>query len=363
MKVSPHQENHSRRMVTDKLLHYAFPASYKLPFFAFEYSEQYPENGWTVYEPIAELKRQGLPNESWRITRFNEHYEICETYPAVWAVPAAANDNDLRSVAAFRSRGRIPVLSWIHPESQATITRCAQPLVGVSGKRSRDDETYIQHIMDANAQSHKIFIMDARPSVNAVANKAKGGGYESEDAYQNAEVQFLDIHNIHVMRESLRKLQEVCYPHIDNAHWLSNLEATHWLDHIRCVLSGALRIADKVESHKTSVVVHCSDGWDRTAQLTALAMLMLDGYYRTIIGFAVLVEKEWLSFGHKFAQRIGHGDDRHQDADRSPVFLQFVDCVWQIMRQFPHAFQFTEDLLLTLLDHLYSCLFGTFLYN
>ncbi|KAK8733386.1 hypothetical protein OTU49_006613, partial [Cherax quadricarinatus] len=357
------EENHSRRMVTEKLLQYAFPASHKLPFFAFEYCEQYPENGWSVYEPIAELKRQGLPNESWRITRINELYELCETYPAVWAVPAAACDNDLRNVAAFRSRGRIPVLSWIHPESQATITRCAQPLVGVSGKRSRDDEAYIQHIMDANAQSHKIFIMDARPSVNAVANKAKGGGYESEDAYQNAEVQFLDIHNIHVMRESLRKLQEVCYPHIDNAHWLSNLEATHWLDHIRCVLSGALRIADKVESHKTSVVVHCSDGWDRTAQLTALAMLMLDGYYRTITGVAVLIEKEWLSYGHKFAQRIGHGDDRHQDADRSPVFLQFVDCVWQIMRQFPHAFQFTEDLLITLLNHLYSCLFGTFLYN
>lgn len=57
----------------------------------------------------------------------------------------------------------LQVLSWIHPESQATITRCAQPLVGVSGKRSRDDEAYIQHIMDANAQSHKIFIMDARP--------------------------------------------------------------------------------------------------------------------------------------------------------------------------------------------------------
>jgi len=46
-------------------------------------------------------------------------------------------------------------------------------------------------------------------SANAYANKAKGGGYESEDAYQNAELVFLDIHNIHVMRESLRKLQGI----------------------------------------------------------------------------------------------------------------------------------------------------------
>lgn len=65
-------------------------------------------------------------------------------------------------------------------------------------------------------------------------------------------------------------------------------------------MAGALRIADKVESGKTSVVVHCSDGWDRTGQLTSLAMLMLDGYYRTIRGFEVLLEKEWLSFGHRF---------------------------------------------------------------
>ena len=87
---------------------------------------------------------------------------------------------------------------------------------------------------------------------------------------------------------------------------------------------------DKVENHRTSVMVHCSDGWDRTAQLTAIALLLLDPYYRTLRGFQVIIEKEWLSFGHKFAQRIGHGDDRHSDADRSPVFLQFIDCVWQV---------------------------------
>ncbi|XP_014105613.1 PREDICTED: myotubularin-related protein 2 isoform X4 [Pseudopodoces humilis] len=304
-------EGRTRRSIFENLMKYAFPVSNNLPLFAFEYKEVFPENGWKVYDPIWEYRRQ--------------------------------------------------VLSWIHPESQATITRCSQPMVGVSGKRSKEDEKYLQAIMDSNAQSHKIFIFDARPSVNAVANKAKGGGYESEDAYQNAELVFLDIHNIHVMRESLRKLKEIVYPNIEETHWLSNLESTHWLEHIKLILAGALRIADKVESGKTSVVVHCSDGWDRTAQLTSLALLMLDGYYRTIRGFEVLVEKEWLSFGHRFQLRVGHGDKNHADADRSPVFLQFIDCVWQMTRQFPTAFEFNEYFLITILDHLYSCLFGTFL--
>uniref|UniRef100_A0A8C7ZM18 Myotubularin related protein 2 n=1 Tax=Oryzias sinensis TaxID=183150 RepID=A0A8C7ZM18_9TELE len=306
---------------------------------------------------------KGIPNESWRITKVNDHYELCDTYPASLVVPVNIPDDELKKVAAFRGKGRIPVLSWIHPESQATVTRCSQPMAGVNGKRCKEDEKYLQAIMDANAQSHKLFIFDARPNVSALANKMKGGGVESEDAYQNAELVFLDIHNIHVMRESLRKVKEAIYPNIDDAHWLSNLESTHWLEHIKLILAGALRIADKVESGKTSVVVHCSDGWDRTTQLTSLAMLMLDGYYRTIRGFEILIEKEWLSFGHRFQQRIGHGDKNYTDAERSPVFVQFVDCVWQLTRQFPSAFEFNEYFLITILEHLFSCLFGTFLCN
>lgn len=70
--------------------------------------------------------------------------------------------------------------------------------------------------------------------------------YESEDAYQNAELIFLDIHNIHVMRESLRKLKELCFPNIEESRWLSGLESTYWLKHIKCILAGAVRIVDKV---------------------------------------------------------------------------------------------------------------------
>ncbi|XP_058907079.1 myotubularin-related protein 1 isoform X2 [Kogia breviceps] len=363
LRLAYKQEEQSKLGIFENLNKHAFPLSNGQTLFAFNYKEKFPVNGWKVYDPVSEYKRQGLPNESWKISKVNSNYELCDTYPAIIVVPTSVKDDDLSKVAAFRAKGRIPVLSWIHPESQATITRCSQPLVGPNDKRCKEDEKYLQTIMDANAQAHKLIIFDARQNKVASTNKAKGGGYESESAYPNAELVFLEIHNIHVMRESLRKLKEIAYPAIDEARWLSNVDGTHWLEYIRMLLAGAVRIADKIESGKTSVVVHCSDGWDRTAQLTSLAMLLLDSYYRTIKGFEALLEKEWISFGHRFALRVGHGNDNHADADRSPIFLQFIDCVWQMTRQFPSAFEFNELFLITILDHLYSCLFGTFLCN
>lgn len=70
---------------------------------------------------------------------------------------------------------------------------------------------------------------------------------------------------------------------------------------------------------------------------------MMDPYYRTMAGFRVLIEKEWLAFGDKFNDRYGDADviaSAHEE--RSPVFTQFIDCVWQLTSQFPHAFEFSE---------------------
>lgn len=36
-----------------------------------------------------------------------------------------------------------------------------------------------------------------------------------------------------------------------------------------------------------SVLVHCSDGWDRTAQVCSVACVLLDPYYRTLKGLMV----------------------------------------------------------------------------
>lgn len=62
--------------------------------------------------------------------------------------------------------------------------------------------------------------------------QATGGGYEG-DEYQNAELIFLDIQNIHVMRESQKKLKDIVYPNVEESHWLSSLESTHWLEHVK----------------------------------------------------------------------------------------------------------------------------------
>ena len=125
-------------------------------------------------------------------------------------------------------------------------------------------------------------------------------------------------------------------------------------------------------------MIHCSDGWDRTSQLLSLIQIMLDPYYRTIKGFIVLIEKEWVSFGHQFAFRSGHGNfsfilakifflllkaKNVNDDQKSPVFLQFLDCVHQIMTQFPLSFEFNISFLVDIAFHTYSCFFGTFLYD
>jgi len=140
-----------------------------------------------------------------------------------------------------------------------------------------------------------------------------------------------------------------------------------WLRLISILLSGGARVAGRLAAG-VSVFVHCSDGWDRTAGLTSIAQLLLDPYYRSLPGFCILVEKEWCSFGHRFARRCGTGGcgyDRtaHKDDQRAPIFAQWVDAVWQVWRQHPAAFEFNERLLAALAEHAYAGRFGTFLFD
>lgn len=61
----------------------------------------------------------------------------------------------------------------------------------------------------------------------------------------------------------------------------------------------------------------------------------------------MLVEREWLQFGHKFADRCGNGVHTEDTNERCPVFLQWLECVYQLTVQFPCLFEFNEALLVS----------------
>lgn len=120
-------------------------------------------------------------------------------------------------------------------------------------------------------------------------------------------------------------------------------------------------VVDLMHGRGESVLVHCSDGWDRTAQLSTLAQVMLDPHSRTIDGFMAVIHKEWLSFGHKFEDRLGLLNLPRREV--SPVFTQCLDCIWQLMQLYPTAFEFSSSFLVALHYAVNSSEYGTFLCN
>ncbi|RKF73183.1 Phosphoinositide 3-phosphatase [Golovinomyces cichoracearum] len=478
--------------------------------YAFHYDSPPSEKkirGWEFYDARAEWKRQGISDKSsdsgWRISQINTDYSFSPTYPALLPVPASISDNTLNHAGRYRSRVRIPVLTYLHPITKCSITRSSQPLAGLRGNRSIQDEklvyacfsalrakdaresecetntivdTYItskqanlrsknsgtsvtnpsdednaafssvveaaaQRLQPYGSQNHNL-IVDARPTVNALAMQAVGLGSENMDHYKFASKIYLGIDNIHVMRDSLGKVIEAIKDS-DISKLPPNRERlakSGWLKHITCLLEGSSLIALQVGVKNSNVLIHCSDGWDRTSQLSAITQILLEPYYRTIDGFIVLVEKDWLAFGHMFQHRSGflncekwfsiqndalagsviqpgcssegrgdaienallsakrffnksnHSQENAGEYDcdiqgieeptskksgrngpipneatkpreTSPVFHQFLDATYQILYQHPTRFEFNERFLRRLLYHLYSCQYGTFLYN
>ncbi|KAG7233662.1 hypothetical protein INR49_006739 [Caranx melampygus] len=344
--------------VYSSLLRLLRPVSYE-ELYAFSYNpkqnDQQREEGWQLIDLGAEFERMGVPCDQWQLT------DVCETYPRDLYVPITASKPIIVGSSKFRSKGRFPVLTYFYQEKKAAVCRCSQPLSGFSA-RCLEDESMLQAISKANHNSRFVYVMDTRPKLNALANRAAGKGYENEDNYSNIRFQFVGIENIHVMRSSLQKLLEVIGTRsLSMSDYLVGLESSGWLRHIKAIVDAAMFLAKAVTVEGASVLVHCSDGWDRTAQVCSLGSLLMDPYYRTIKGFMVLIEKDWISFGHKFADRCDQLDGDPKEV--SPIFTQFLECVWQVMEQFPQAFEFSEWFLLQIHEHVHSCQYGNFLGN
>ncbi|KAK3083958.1 hypothetical protein FSP39_006006 [Pinctada imbricata] len=345
---------------------------------------------------VDRLKFDLKSTKAWRITYINEEFGVSPTYPKNHIVPSAISDEDLKSSASFRALRRFPSVVWRDQRNGAVLVRCSQPELGWFNWRNTEDEKLLAAVSEAcnsnpgtyhklsslsedsasssesssqngditdDRTQKKMFIMDCRSYGAAFANRVKGGGVECPEYYPSCEIQFMNLANIHTIRKSFIALRTLCSGGMDQASWLSALEKSNWLTFLGSILKSASIAVSAIDKEGRPVLVHCSDGWDRTSQIISLSELMLDPYYRTIEGFQVLVEREWLDFGHKFGDRCGNSINIDDVNERSPVFLQWLDCVFQLIKQFPCAFQFNEAYLIKLVQHTYSHLFGTFLCN
>ncbi|XP_054658084.1 myotubularin-related protein 9-like isoform X1 [Grus americana] len=320
------------------------------------------EEGWHLFPLEQYFQQIASQTNQWRLTDVNKDFTTCPTYPPAVIVPAAVDDDALRKAARFRQGGRFPVLSYYHPKNGTAMLRSSQPLTGPNRKRCREDEKLLGTVLD---EGERGFIIDTRSAQAAKQARMTGGGTEPKSSYPQWRRLHRPLERGRPLQESFIKLVEACNDtSINMDRWLSRLESCRWLSHVKAALSTACLAAQCMDREEASVLVHGTEGTDTTLLVTALAQVILDPSCRTLVGFQGLLEREWIEAGHPFHLRCARSAYSHARLKQeAPLFLLFLDCVWQLSRQFPFSLEFSERLLLTLFDNAYASAYGTFLCN
>ena len=327
--------------------------------FYFRPHKELPPSSWDV-DLESELIRLGCPPGSLRVSRVNEGFKVCLSYPEQVIVPASVEDKALVRSAKFRQHGRFPVVSYYHKANQATLLRSGQPLCGTHNHRCSDDETIVNSTL---SRIRRGYIVDTRSPGGAQQHRHRGGGTEVEAHYPQWRRQHFSLDGLESLLDSYNKLMDACADvNCSVSNWLSRLEGCNWHGHVSNLLQAARQVSQIIGVDGDCVLVHGIAGWDHTLQITSLAQVLLDPHCRTYIGFQQLVEREWIRPGHPFSLRCGHTSSM-KVSERSPVFLLFLDAVWQILNQYPCSFEFNERLLIKLFEHAYVSEYGNFLCN
>jgi len=147
--------------------------------------------------------------------------------------------------------------------------------VGIFGSRSIDDEDMIAEIgKTANSQNNlinnsRVVILDARPKINAYANKyVGGGGFENLKYYRNCELVFCDIENIHEVRKCFQKVREIGKKDKNfknNSNYQLKIENSGYIILLSQIFKAVNKLLVSMLVNRINVLVHCSDGWDRTS--------------------------------------------------------------------------------------------------
>ena len=160
----------------------------------------------------------------WTTSSVNSLFKLNPTYPELLVVPRSISDSALKKIAKFRGRARIPVVTWKRPTDTQVLMRSSQPCVGLVSTRCHEDEVLLREAKATNPGQQKMLIFDARSYAASFSNKASGGGFENtaDVSYQDCDVVFLNIGNIHTVRESFDALVKACHTSADDEKWFAS---------------------------------------------------------------------------------------------------------------------------------------------
>ncbi|XP_071468740.1 myotubularin-related protein 12 isoform X3 [Marmota flaviventris] len=298
-----------------------------------------PKNQTVMFDTLKdwcwELERT-KGNVKYKAVSVNEGYRISERLPAYFVVPTPLLEED---VQRFQGHN-IPIWCWSCHNGSALLKMSAPP------KEQDDGVLQIQ-----KSVSDGIYKIIHRPPYEMVKTEDLSSNFISLQEIQTAYSKFKQLFLIDNSTEFWDT----------DIKWFSLLENSSWLDIIRRCLKKAIEIIECLEAQNMNVLLLEENASDHCCLLSSLVQVMMDPHCRTKIGFQSLIQKEWVMGGHCFLDRCNHL--RQSDKEEVPVFLLFLDCVWQLVHQHSPAFEFTETYLTVLSDSLYIPIFSTFFFN
>lgn len=255
--------------------------------------------------------------------------------PTYYVVPKNLTNSEYNEFARFFRNSRPAIWMWGY--EKASLVRMADLMPALTdASRENSMMEIIRDCHPDKKQPHLLELTRILPSI--------------QDVYH-----------------SYIKLRELCTPEnarqfmLQESRFYSQLDKSSWLLYVSLCLKYANDMADKIKIGET-VVLQENDGRDMSALISSLIQIVLDHHTRTTTGFQSLIQKEWVAMGHPFCDRLGLVINQNS-TEQSPLFLLFLDCVFQLLQQFPEEFEFSETFLTTIWDSVFVPMFDTFQFN